>query len=116
MISIARAARAVAVVWRAGRANLAVYVLLAPIAGALPVLAAWLTKLVLDRVTNASGGAILGVATALAAVSVGLALVPHLMTVRTAVLSVPLALVGALVVVRLDDIAALLLPATPPAA
>ncbi|MGW4498772.1 ABC transporter ATP-binding protein [Micromonospora sp. NPDC004336] len=81
MISIARTARtarAVAVVWRGGRANLAVYVLLAPIAGALPVLAAWLTKLVLDRVADPAGGAILQVATALAAVSVGLALVPHL--------------------------------------
>ena len=79
MISIAGAARAVAVVWRAGPANLAAYVVLAPIAGALPVLAAWLTKLVLDRVANASDGAILGVAAALASVSVGLAVVPHLM-------------------------------------
>ncbi|AVT29444.1 multidrug ABC transporter permease [Plantactinospora sp. BC1] len=78
MISIARTARAVAVVWRSGRANLTAYVLLAPIAGALPVLAAWLTKLVLDRVANASGGPILGVASALAGVSIGLALVPHL--------------------------------------
>ncbi|MFG2101079.1 hypothetical protein ACGFJ5_10795 [Micromonospora echinaurantiaca] len=78
MISIARTARAVAVVWRAGRADLAAYVVLAPIAGALPVLAAWLTKLVLDRVTDTAGGPILGVATALAVVSVGLALVPHL--------------------------------------
>ncbi|GAA3758782.1 methylamine utilization protein MauE [Plantactinospora mayteni] len=37
------------------------------------------------------------------------------MTVQTAVLSVPLAVVGALVVVRLDDIAALFLPVSPPA-
>jgi ATP-binding cassette subfamily B protein len=78
MIGIPRTARAVAVVWRAGPANLTAYVLLAPVAGALPVLAAWLTKLVLDRVANASGGALLGVAIALAAVSVGLAVVPHL--------------------------------------
>ncbi|WP_433318422.1 ABC transporter ATP-binding protein [Micromonospora sp. CA-269861] len=78
MISIARATRAVAVVWRGGRANLVAYVVLAPIAGVLPVLAAWLTKLVLDRLVNASGGGILGVTSMLAGVSVGLALVPHL--------------------------------------
>ncbi|GAB3804032.1 ABC transporter ATP-binding protein [Micromonospora zhanjiangensis] len=78
MISISRAGRALAVAWRAGRANLVVYVLLAPIAGALPVLAAWLTKLVLDRVANPAADAILGVAIGLAAVTVGLALVPHL--------------------------------------
>ncbi|MEJ3749583.1 ABC transporter ATP-binding protein [Actinomycetes bacterium KLBMP 9797] len=78
MIGIARLARAVAVTWRAGRATLLVYVALAPVAGTLPVLVAWLTKVVLDRVVDPSAGALAAPAAALAAAAVGTALMPHL--------------------------------------
>lgn len=78
MTGIARVARTVAVVWRAGRVNLIVYVVLAPVAGTLPVLVAWLTKLVLDRIVDPSAGAIAGPVAALAVAAVGTAVVPHL--------------------------------------
>ncbi|GIJ56849.1 ABC transporter ATP-binding protein [Virgisporangium aurantiacum] len=76
---IARMRRALAVTWRAGRGRFVGYVLLAPLAGLLPVVAALLTRRVLDRVVDASAGAVLGAAAALAVASVGLAVVPHLL-------------------------------------
>ena len=73
-----RVARTVALAWRAGRPSLIAYVLLAPATGALPVLVAWLTKVVLDRVVDPSAGAVAGPAAALAVAAVGTAVLPHL--------------------------------------
>ena len=78
MTGIARVARAAAVAWRAGRLNLIGYVALAPVAGTLPVLVAWLTKLVLDRVVDPSIGAVAAPVAALAVAAVGTAVLPHL--------------------------------------
>jgi ATP-binding cassette, subfamily B, bacterial len=79
MIGIARAKRAIVTAWRSGPANLVAYVVLTPVIGVLPVLIAWLTKLVLDRLVDPSGAAILGVTVALGVAAVGFALLPHLL-------------------------------------
>ncbi|MBE1491455.1 ABC transporter ATP-binding protein [Plantactinospora soyae] len=78
MIGLARTRRAIGTAWRGGPANLVSYVSLTPVIGALPVLIAWLTKLVLDGLVGPPGTAILGVAVALAVAAIAMALVPHL--------------------------------------
>ncbi|HKE18037.1 MAG TPA: ABC transporter ATP-binding protein [Kofleriaceae bacterium] len=76
--ALLHARSAAAMVWHAGPGWLALQAVLALLAGAAPVLTAWLTKLLLDGlVAGAARPELLGVAAALAASGIVLGLQPH---------------------------------------
>lgn len=90
-----RAAAALALAWRARPALLAGYVAARLLAGALPALAAWLTKLAIDRVVGGgASAAVLPVAAALAAAGLLAALGPPVLRYAQAELGRAVAVVA----------------------
>jgi ATP-binding cassette subfamily B protein len=71
---------AVALAWRAAPGSTLALVMITAAGAGVPVTAAWLMKLVLDRLVGASGGALLGLALGLAGLGLVAALVPPLTT------------------------------------
>ncbi|MET9146961.1 ABC transporter ATP-binding protein [Streptomyces sp. NPDC004042] len=78
--ALASARRAAASAWRASPQGTAALLVLTVAASGLPVAVAWVTRLVLDRLVGADGGALLGLALALAGLGLAAALVPPLTT------------------------------------
>lgn len=78
--ALASARRAAASAWRASPRGTAALLVLTVAASGLPVAVAWVTRLVLDRLVGADGGALLGLALALAGLGLAAALVPPLTT------------------------------------
>ncbi|WP_307796803.1 ABC transporter ATP-binding protein [Actinomadura barringtoniae] len=69
-------AEALAVLVRAAPVGIAGYLVLTIAESGAPIATAWLTKLVIDRLTDPGGGAVAGLAVALAAAGLGAAVLP----------------------------------------
>ncbi|MFC7988343.1 ABC transporter ATP-binding protein [Streptomyces pilosus] len=75
--AVAAARGAAALAWRSAPAHLTGLVAVAVAAAGVPVAAAWLTRLVLDRLTGAGQATLLGLALGLGALGLMAALLPH---------------------------------------
>ncbi|MFG1875219.1 ABC transporter ATP-binding protein [Sphaerisporangium sp. NPDC049003] len=69
---------ALSIIWRAASVDVAVLLLLTFVAAAAPIATAWLTKLVIDRLT-APDGAVAGLALGLAGTGLGAAVLPAML-------------------------------------